>query len=998
MTLTQVWGAILIFTVCPLLGGLPLIAWLTYPLRRRKLRENAAKNITVSDPGNSEGSLTAIFAILLEALKGIAAVLLARKFFPADPEWELISLIALVMGRYWIAKKAGITSAVWGFAVHDWIAAGFVFFIGGISLTILRERKLGQTGFLILMPLTIALLHLEDGARITAAVALSALLYWIYQKIPEPQRSAARRKTTARELFLFFRSDRAIISLDRPRSPSTVGRKAAILSTLKRAGYPVPPGWVLPSGDDPQALIDFLKPSQSSPLAVHSSNLAEDAEIASAAGQYASIFNVTSPEALHQAINYCLESYFRPVGEQYRRDRQLPEASMAVLIQPYIRGVFSGIAFSRDPIERSGEAVVIEALSGDIAPIVSGTATPELYRVYLNINDVGPVPSGVVPKTAGLEIDGSGNLPPELLEEVALLARQLENRYQGIPQDIQWTYDGEKLWLLQVRAIATMLPIWTRQIAAEVIPGIVRPLTWAIARPLTCNVWQNLFTLLLGKKQARHLDFQAAAALHYSRAYCNVSELGQTFQRLGLPPKSWETFLTPVALIRSAFPKPALAALRNLPGLLRLLHRELSLAIDFDRTYRFRFAPALAELAEESNLESNLESDLESNHLLGLRPKALLKRIDFILEQLEDCTYYYILSPLSLALRKELLGVTDEELDYSQMPEVAAARSLLELAAATRLLLPDPNELLSGDRSQDYSELFATLAEIPDCQSLFEEFEQLLDRYGYLSEVATDIALPTWKEDPRHLRELFAEMLFHPPAAPSSPPKFQRLKAQIVQNRVSLQSRVCETYRKLLGELRWSFVALENIWLNMGALSGAGDIFFLELEEIRQLVAVDIDLVSQLPLDDLHQLIAERRAKLELDSKVTSVPPIIYGEAVNIYPQSQLSLSRSQVEGIGASPGIAVGRVKIIANWSYAREISRETILVVPYTDARWIPALAEAAGVISEVGGQLSYGAIVAREYGIPAVMNIPEATRWLRDGQRVRIDGRQGTVEVLE
>ncbi|NER33009.1 MAG: pyruvate phosphate dikinase PEP/pyruvate-binding protein [Oscillatoria sp. SIO1A7] len=994
MTLTQVWGAILIFTVCPLLGGLPLTAWLTYPLSRRKLRENAAKNIAVSEPGNSEGSLTVVLTVLLEAIEGIAAVLLARQFFPTDPEWELIALISLVMGRYWIAKKAGITSAVWGFAVHDWIAAGFVFFIGGISLTILRERRLGQIGFLILMPLTIALLHLEDGARITAAVGLSALLYWIYQKIPEQQRSGERGKTTAREVFLFFRSDRAIISLDRPRSPSRVGRKAAILSTLKRAGYPVLPGWVLPSGDDPQALIDFLKPSQSSPLAVHSSNLAEDAEIASAAGQYASIFNVTSPEALHQAINYCLESCFRPVGEQYRRDRQLPEASMAVLIQPYIRGVFSGVAFSRDPIERSGEAVVIEALPGDIAPIVSGTATPELYRVYLNINDVDPVPSGVVPKTAGLEIDGSGNIPPELLEEVALLARQLENRYQGIPQDIQWTYDGEKLWLLQVRAIATMLPIWTRQIAAEVIPGIVRPLSWAIARPLTCNVWENLFTLLLGKKRARHLDFRAAAALQYSRAYCNVSELGQKFQRLGLPQKSWEFFLTPVALIRSAFPKPALAALRNLPGFLRLLHRELSLAIDFDRACRFRFARALAELAEESNLES----DPESNRLLGLRPKAVLKRIDFILEQLEDCSYYYILSPLSLALRKNMLGVRDEELDYSQMPEVAAERSLLELAAATRLLLPDPNELLSGDRSQDYSELFATLAEIPDCQSLFEEFEQLLDRYGYLSEVPNDIALPTWKEDPRHLRELFAEMLFDPSSAPPSPPKLHSLKAQIVQNRVSLQSRVCETYRKLLAELRWSFVALENIWLNLGALSGAGDIFFLELEEIRQLVAVDSDRVSQLPLDDLHQLIAERRAKLELDSKVTSVPPIIYGEAVNIYPQSQLSLSRSPIQGIGASPGIAVGRVKIIANWSYAREISRETIVVVPYTDARWIPALAEAAGVISEVGGQLSHGAIVAREYGIPAVMNIPEASRWLRDGQRVRIDGRQGTVEVLE
>jgi len=103
------------------------------------------------------------------------------------------------------------------------------------------------------------------------------------------------------------------------------------------------------------------------------------------------------------------------------------------------------------------------------------------------------------------------------------------------------------------------------------------------------------------------------------------------------------------------------------------------------------------------------------------------------------------------------------------------------------------------------------------------------------------------------------------------------------------------------------------------------------------------------------------------------------------------------LRGIGASAGLAEGRVKVLRNLQAVPEINRETILVVPYTDSGWAPLLARAGGLIAEVGGRLSHGAIVAREYGIPAVMDIQDATRLLKDGQLVRIDGQLGTVEIL-
>ncbi len=997
MTLTQVWGCLLIFTLCPLLGGLPLISWITYALTGRQLAQVGTGNVSVSAAFFHGGRLVGILAVLSEAAKGIVAVLLARYFFPTEPAWELISLIMLVMGRYWMGKGAGTTNVVWGFVVHDPVGALLVFLIGGISFTILRDRKSGRFGVLILFPLILFLLHPQESARIVIAIALGGLLAWIYQKIPDDlDLPSEEGKAESQPVFQFFRGDRAIISLDTELDPNKVGQKAATLSQLKRWGYSVPTGWVLPPGDDPDPLIQYLPVSDSEPLAVRSSAVGEDSEQASAAGQYQSVLNVTSRPALQEAITQVLASYHDPAAVQYRRDLakrtgiNLPDQSMAVLIQKQVRGVFSGVAFSRDPISQQGDAVVIEGLPGDATRVVSGKVTPDQYQVYIQKSEergrgeageaggvISGIPSPPHPLTPS-QIEGSGDLPPALVQEVALLARQLENRYHGIPQDIEWSYDGQQLWLLQARPITTLQPIWTRKIAAEVIPGLIRPLTWSINRPLTCGVWGEIFTVVLGQR-ASGLDFNETATLHYSRAYFNATLLGQIFRRMGLPAESLE-FLTRGA----KFSKPPTSStVRNLPGLLRLLGREWSLDKDFNLDYHRQFAPMLSQLAAQPASE--------------LSPSALLERIDTILEILKRATYYSILAPLSMSLRQAVLGVNDTELDNSQTPEVASLRSLARLAEDARHLLPV--DQLAGESGASF---FATLTEIPDGQSILERFDQFLEDYGYLSEAATDIAVPTWKEDPRPVRQLFTQFFSYPP--PESPqPTPQSWKAQLVQTRLNLKGQVTQVYSQLLAHLRWSFLALERIWVKSGLLSEPKDIFFLEFAEIRRLVSgTDQGLVERIP-----QILQQRRSQLDKHRQLTSVPSLFYGNEPPLLLTSNSSshaLSspedyRSQhlLQGIGASSGQVEGWVRVLRNLQAVGEIDRQTILVVPYTDSGWAPLLARAGGLIAEVGGRLSHGAIVAREYGIPAVMDIHNATQVLRDGQRVRIDGQLGVVEVL-
>jgi pyruvate,water dikinase len=404
------------------------------------------------------------------------------------------------------------------------------------------------------------------------------------------------------------------------------------------------------------------------------------------------------------------------------------------------------------------------------------------------------------------------------------------------------------------------------------------------------------------------------------------------------------------------------------------LGREWSLETDFESDYQKQFAPLLSQLTAQP--------------VSILSPTAILERVDGILEQLKRATYYSILAPLSLSLRQAILRVQDTELDNSQTPEVASLRSLTRLADDTRHLLRH-----SPDVYESGAALFATLAEIPDGQSILEQFDQFLDHYGYLSEVATDIAVSTWKEDPRPVRQLFTQLLSYPPPS-SAQPTDQSWKAQLVQTRLNLKGRVTEIYSQLLAHLRWSFVALETTWRQSGLLSSAGDIFFLEFSEIRRLIAdADQELREQLP-----QIIEKRRSQLEQHRQLASVPSLFYGNE----PPSPLTFSASshsaqQLQGIGASAGQVEGLVKVLTNLQAVTHIDRQTILVVPYTDSGWAPLLARAGGLIAEVGGRLSHGAIVAREYGIPAVMDIQNATQLLRDGQRVRIDGQRGIVEIL-
>ncbi len=1008
--MAQVLGALLIFTLVPIVGALPTTGWIVSALTAKQLKKLGTGNVSVSAAFYHGGTIVGILSVATEALKGVSAVLLARYFFGADAIWPVLSLIFLVMGRYWGSQGAGTTNIAWGFFVYDPVVAGFTLLISLIGFTLLRMKQQGKLFVLVLMPVLTALFHPTDGARVVIVACLSGVVAWIYHKIPDDlEMAAVASDGPSRRMFRFFQGDRALPSLTTLLSADKVGTKAATLSQLYAWGYPVAPGYVLPAGDDPSALINTvfpnasLRPNAHEPapetstlnkkgaykrkkesvgitVVARSSAIGEDTLTASAAGQYVSVTEITSPEALDQAITVCLNAYNAPSAVRYRQDRGLLDGKMNVLVQPHIFGTFSGVAFSRDPVTHVGDTVVVEALPGDASRVVSGQVTPEQYQVSVIEIAKGDwkLPDEATLPVKALKKHG-GQAPKELIAQVAYLARHIESSFHGIPQDIEWTFDGEQLWVLQSRPITTLLPIWTRKIAAEVIPGVIRPLTWSINQPLTCGVWGDLFTSVL-KDRTQGLDFSETATLHYARAYFNATLLGEIFTRMGLPPDSLE-FLTRGAKFQKP---PLLTTLRNFPGLWRLWQQENTLPRQFAKANEQAIAPALAQWAAEP--------------ITALSEGQIMARIEVILELLKQATYFNILGPLSLALRQAVFKVDLATLDSQQNPEMRALEDLKKIAIQLRAVFGEalPINGQVDKPVNNSAALFAALSEHPEGHTVFDQLDRFLEQYGYLSEVATDISVPTWKESPQPVRELLTQFLLQADEITIGEPPAKKVtwKTAQVQNRLNLKGQIAEAYDRLMATLRGCFVELESRWISAAQLEAQGDIFFLSWAEIQS------QHLNPVPVRELRLKIHAEKARWQ-QQREHRVPYLIYGQntPANITePSALLPVSTGTLKGIGASAGRVEGTVQVLESLTDAMtDINAQTILVVPYTDAGWSPLLSRIGGLIAEVGGQLSHGAIVAREYGIPAVMDVTDATQRLTTGQRVRIDGQQGTIEVL-
>ncbi len=928
----------ILLVLCGLLGSLPFTGWLAGWIAGLDLSQVGTGNVSVAAAFRQGGPKLGIPVVLVEIGRGILPLGLATGL-GLSRVWGLWGLIPVVVARFGRFRAGGATNWGWGLLIYDPVVFGLAGLTGLGLWPILASRRWGiRLGWL--------------SAGIWAWIlARSGLAQWGGSRSGADALAMLAVALTLVLIDLRLEDDMAaqsIIALRSASDPAQVGSKAATLSQLLSWGYRVPEGWAIPAGRSVEDWLDRIPVTQQNPLIVRSSALEEDGEAHSSAGVYQSIGPVTSREALRQAALACLQSYHSPVAQAYRAQWNLPERGMALVVQPYVTGQVMGVMFSRQPLDGS-PLVVIEASSTQDPSVVSGAGIP----LHLEI-----------PHAGDGDLGAQTLLPGEVIEALVKLAQELEARFHGIPQDIEWIWDGQHITVVQCRPITNLRPIWTRTIAAEVIPGAIRPLTWSINRPLTCGVWGELFGIVLGDRVAG-LDFDQTATLLGSHAYFNATLLGAIFRQMGLPEQGLEFLLR-----GGKMGKPPRSAYRRLlsclPGLWRLIQLERNLPQGFEADQQAHFQPTLTVLAQVST------DQLTQTELWGL--------IQQLQDLLKRATLYNIVSPIGFAIRRSLFRISDRWIQDTTSPESQATAALQTLAHRIR-----------DQATQQGIPVSALLSD----QVIQDQLQAILETYGFLSEVGTDIAIPCWREQPRLVESILLRMAGTQPKVPD-PVRlnlWQKWRLARCQPRLDLKGEVAQVYAKLLAHLRWAFVTLEQRWIQAGILVETGDIFFLELKEIESLIE------SKSPSKSLADTIQERKVQFEQDQN-RPIPTVVYGSRLPAPSPAPAENTAQRLTGIPGSAGEVVGKIQVLKSLSdlSGLEGADDWIWVVPYTDAGWSPLLATAVGLITEVGGQLSHGAILAREYGIPAVMNVSAAMTQLKSGQTVRLNGTLGQIEILD
>lgn len=767
-----------------------------------------------------------------------------------------------------------------------------------------------------------------------------------------------------------------------------MGGKAFVLARLKAQGLPVPDGFVLVAGsawdDADRAAVGDAYRRLGGAVAVRSSSSAEDLADASFAGQYATFLDVTGDAAVDDAVAACLES--TAAGAAYAALLASGTAgAMAVLVQRFVEPRAAGVAFTRHPSDAS--ALLVESHAGRGEALVSGRVTPARH---------------VVDRTTGTLRSQSGpaGLDAPSLASVVALARDVEARL-GTPQDVEWAIGAEGVVLLQARPITVAAEDGdprarrlTRANVGEVLPDAVTPLTWS-----------GVCTLLEGGFQSvareagllpRDLEGGSFLVLHRRRVYLNLTLCIEVGRRLPtISAEDAEKLVLGAGASRGgAAPPLKLTALPWLAGVAaRLMGLQRRLPGDIARAQAVVAALPSADAvarASREELRALVGSFVDTGSGVARAHIATSGASAFRLALLSRAAEWLPGDPADLVNRL-VAGLPDIE---SAAPTLA-----LEGLAETARAEPEWRAWLA----QGPADASRALAASQGPAGLLARLREFLARYGHRAVSEGELAADSWRDDPAPVLAALGTLV-----AGSRSAGFGH-RARATDRRADEQAA-----RQRLGALRgavfeWALRAAQQ-WVRErektkslaialvshgrrlarasarrlvaeGLLASEADVFLLDLGEIQAALAGTAPAASVLARRRRRQ---EREAALPAPREVDLDAPI---------PEGLVSESWS---GLGASPGVGVGRARVLGEGVAAR-LEPGEILVAPVLDAALGPLLAASAGAVAEIGGMLSHGSVVARELGVPCVVDLHDATRRIPDGALVRVDGGTGRVEIL-
>lgn len=778
-------------------------------------------------------------------------------------------------------------------------------------------------------------------------------------------------------------------------------------------------------------ITEFLeKHGIDSAYAVRSSATAEDLPSASFAGQHDTYLNISGKTSLLEHIRKCWASLFSDRAVIYRIQNGFShrKVSIAVIVQHMISPEISGIMFTADPVTGNRRIISIDAGYGIGEALVSGLVSPDVYRVkgedivekkISNKNKAlfAVSDGGIGAREIKKELTGTQALSDDQIRELAVLGRKIE-AFFDCPQDIEWCLVDNKFYFVQSRPITTLYPLAEDRdgrIHIFMSSGHMQMMTDPI-KPLGMSFYQSV----LGNPPSQEIG---------GRLYVDMThDLASPFGRLIA-----KSFVGMVGddLITSSIGK----AIRNreliksLPkGKNRVIKPEsssgaLSIMRNAYRIFKLNDPDIIKRLiAEEDDSIRRMEEEI--------RQLSGDEVFEYILKDHENRRMKVATPERAGALTAVLLSEKWFNRKVKKWLGIKnAADSFLmsipnSITTETGFALLDVADTIRGnDEIIEYLKnpgdetFFDDIARFDGGKIFSDSFQKFLTEYGMRCSGDIDITVPRWSEKPSSIAPVILSNIrnYGPDASKlkfeqgieESERRIEEIALKVEKLRGGRKKaekvrRIARLIRNYIGYReypKFSYIKRYDIYkqallkeaselLRKGIIRYLEDVYFLSFDEFRTVAEKGI-------LD--YQIIEERRRNYKDYEKMTP-PRVMTSEGEIITGEyDKGDMPRNALPGLAVSAGIVEGRARIVSSFDEA-DLDKGDILVTEFTDPSWTPLFVSINALVTEVGGLITHGAIIAREYGLPAVVSVEGATRLIKDGQMIRVNGTEGYVEVLE
>nr|WP_263327128.1 phosphoenolpyruvate synthase [Neobacillus sp. Marseille-Q6967] len=761
--------------------------------------------------------------------------------------------------------------------------------------------------------------------------------------------------------------------------------------------------------------------------AVRSSATAEDLPLASFAGQQDTFLNIIGKEAILRHIRKCWASLFTDRAVIYRIQNGFDHRNvyLSVVIQRMIFPQASGILFTADPVTSNRKVTSIDASFGLGEALVSGLVNADNYKVRDGTIVEKTVSSkklvihalkegGIEEKEIELDQQNRQTLTDPQILQLEQVGRKIE-AYFSCPQDIEWCLSEGALYIVQSRPITTLFPIPEGndgQNRVYLSFGHEQMMTDAI-RPLGMSFLQYLTEPFPFRK--------AGGRLFIDLTYDLTSPVGR---RILLSGMGKNDPITKNAILSIMNRKDFMNSLPQGKGVFNFGAEGLSwtLPIQMINLYR-KNDPAIPQnlitLNEASITELQKRIATVSGDELFTFIRQDLKRL---IELLYDPRGLGVIMVGVLAwdwINKKMeswLGEKNAADTLSQsVPNNVTSEMGLALMDVSDIVRPYPAVMEVFQHASDET-FFEDLAKLEGGRAIIAAMKGYLEKYGMRCSGEIDITRTRWREQPTALIPMILSNIKNLDPH-SSRVKFELGKMEAEQKRQDLLKRLeklpggkrkAKQTEKMISVLRnfigyreypkYAFIRRFDIYkqalmkeaallVRKGVIQEEEDIYFLSFEELRETVRTN-------HLD--YRIINERKGDYEVYEKLTP-PRVMTSEGEVIFGEYNTDhIPQGALAGIPVSSGIIEGRARVILKMDDTH-IEDGDILVTKFTDPSWTPLFVSVKGLVTEIGGLMTHGSVIAREYGLPAVVGVEDATKLIKDGQRIRVNGTEGYIEML-